>query len=420
MSLSPQLTARQLEQAFETFNRVSVELDTSYRVLQERVAGLTVELAKARSERLRELAEKERLANRLGSLMEALPCGLVVLDANGVVQESNPEACAMLGQELANRSWSDIQKCLSKPTPDNPGTRQLADGRRLNIIQRSLTTASATKASAANDSDSGADERVILLTDVTEIHELQEQVSREKRLVATGEVAARLAHQIRTPISSALLYTPHLTRVDISDLERERVAARVMDRLRHTEQLVNSMLTFMRGGHSGTELLPLADVFNTVVDMAEPQLAANTGRVELGEVADVMVPGNREALTSALLNLVNNGLEAAGQHVEANQIAVIRLGGRVSGDRVEISVQDNGPGVPRDLRDRIFDPFYTGRAKGTGLGLTVVAMIAKSHGGEVKVEDGTGGGARFCLVLPLQSGCGQQDPGAGLWGSGGK
>ena len=164
-----------------------------------------MELAKARSERLRELAEKERLANRLTLLMEALPCGMVVLDSQGLVRESNPDAREMLGEPLANRPWSEVQGRLSDPTPDNPGARQLPDGRRLNITQRALVGGASAAQSA-----SGADERVILLTDVTEIHELQEQVSREKRLVATGEVAARLAHQIRTPISfcSALYPSP--------------------------------------------------------------------------------------------------------------------------------------------------------------------------------------------------------------------
>lgn len=397
MSLTLPLSARQLEQAFETFNRVSVELDTSYRVLQERVAGLTLELAKARSERLRELAEKERLANRLTLLMEALPCGMVVLDADGVVRESNPEAHVMLGEPLTNRPWRDIQARLPDPAPDNPGTRQLADGRRLNMTKRSLS--------------GGAGECVILLTDVTELHELQAQASREKRLAATGEVAARLAHQIRTPISAALLYTPHLARSGLADAERQRIAEKVMDRLRHTEQLVNSMLTYMRGGHSGVEQISLPALVNTVADMLQPQLAAVAGCIVVRDIPAVTLPGNREALTSALVNLIGNGIEAAGQG------ARITVGGCVNGCRVELSVADNGPGVPDELRERIFDPFFTGRAKGTGLGLTVVAMIAKSHGGEIKLGDAEGGGARFSLSLPLEASASGQNPGAGLWGS---
>ena len=146
-----------------------------------------------------------------------------------------------------------------------------------------------------------------------------------------------------------------------------------------------------------------------VAEMLEPQMELVSGCIELGNVPSVTLYGSKEALTSALLNLASNSIDAAGEGV------VISMGAQIVGDRVEIFVADNGPGVPADLRERIFDPFYTGRVKGTGLGLTVVATIAKSHGGEVKVDDAQGGGARFVLALPLQSEAGQQNPGSGLW-----
>ena len=98
----------QLEQAFEAFTRVSHELDTSYRELENKVEGLTKELLNARSARLRELAEKERLAHRLSSLIAALPGGVLIVDESGLVRDANPEAIGLLGGPLMSEHWDDV------------------------------------------------------------------------------------------------------------------------------------------------------------------------------------------------------------------------------------------------------------------------------------------------------------------------
>ena len=400
MTDTPKLSAQQLEEAFEAFNRVSHELDTSYRELQSRVAQLTEELTEARSARLRELAEKERLANRLALLMGALPGGVVVLDPNHHVREVNPEAAEMLGFPLAGRPWKEIVQRNACEASGDEHEMVLRDGRHLSVTQRSLPD---------------VNERVILLTDITEMVALKERVDREERLSAMGEMAARLAHQIRTPLSSTLLYVSHLSRPDLEAPDRDRISDKMLGRLRHMEQLVNSMLTFVRGGACGAEPLSAKEMLLGVAEVAEQQLAPVNGQLSIeGALPEVELQGNREALHSALLNLVDNAIDVIGEDV------CLELLAEADQSQLRIRLRDNGPGVDRAIRGKIFDPFFTTRVQGTGLGLAVVAMTIRAHGGTIEVGDapaveGEPGGAEFCVTLPLRGEEMAADPGAGMW-----
>jgi len=395
-------TTEQLEKVFETFNRVSEELDTSYRVLQVRVSTLTQELAEARSQRLQELAEKERLANRLALLMRELPGGVVVVDGSGVITQANaaaenffeqvggktrPVRVLDTKQSLLGKAWPLLIAQASREggVSENSTELLLGNGRRLSVSRQPLPD---------------ANEELILLTDMTRLHDLQETVSRDKRLSALGEMAARLAHQIRTPLSSALLYVSHLARPTASASERKRVSAKVVDSLRHMEGLVNSMLTFVRSGPVVFEGIELQSFAAEVLALTEP-LVNQAGGVLTAEVAldggAMTIEGDRDELLGAVLNLVNNAIEVSDKTL-CLDIALSTAAGAL-----KITVADNGPGVSADIRERIFDPFFTTRVKGTGLGLAVVAMTVRSHGGNICLDTRADGATVFCLELPLLS-----------------
>ena len=245
MNTTETVSVNELEQAFAVFNRVSHELDTTYRELEAKVAALTDELAAARSARLVELAEKEKLANRLSALVAALPGGVLLVDAGGIVRDANPVARSLLGDPLMGSPWAVVlERACQEQTLETRELLQL-DGRRFSVSTRTLD-------------DTG--ERVVLVTDVTQVHQLQEQLGRKKRLTALGEMAARLAHQIRTPLSSTTLYMAQLGRDDLLPAQRHDVARKVNDRLQHMGKLLESMLSFVRGAAPVTETLALRDV----------------------------------------------------------------------------------------------------------------------------------------------------------------
>lgn len=372
-----------LETAFAAFSTHSERLESVFLSLQREVVGLNRELAAARSERMEQLLEKERLGNRLAMLLEALPGAVVVLDGEGIVVECNSHAVELLGRPLIGLTWSEIIRREFDAGRGAGGELRLADGRWLSLSRRQL----------------GAEPgEILLLTDVTETRRLQELVERQGRLSAMGEMTARLAHQIRTPLASALLYVSQVAAGMQDAASARRFAARASAKLRDLEQMVNDMVVFAGGGRGSEESFPVAAMLADVVDWAVP-LSGDAGRVLAGPAdPDLRLCGNRPALTGALANLVQNALQNAGPAANVTLAASAGDDGEIL-----ISVADDGPGVDPSLRDRIFQPFFTTRRQGTGLGLAVVASVARAHGGSVSVAD-SGPGATFVLVLPAEHG----------------
>ncbi|MEO8224962.1 MAG: HAMP domain-containing sensor histidine kinase [Gammaproteobacteria bacterium] len=235
--------------------------------------------------------------------------------------------------------------------------------------------------------------------------QLDAVLSRHQRLAALGEMAATLAHQIRTPLSAALLYASNAANAALASPRRDELLGRAIGCLHDLEQLVRDMLGFARGATASNAPVAVADIALAVRNAAEA-LVRTGQRVRIAEPATgVVLCGNREALIGAVLNLVTNGLQAAGPTAEV----VVEI--QHTAQMAEIRVTDSGPGVPPGLRNRIFDPFFTSRPDGTGLGLAVVKSVALAHGGDVRVEAGAGHdqastGACFVLRLPLAAGVG--------------
>lgn len=374
------VTPQALEDAFSAFNRLSEELTVSYRDLEGRVHQLNAELSAARSERVQQLAEKERLVNRLERLLAALPGAVVVLDGAGRIQESNPTASDLLGEPLLGCAWRDIIVRAFLPHTDE-GHAVLRDGRYVSLSTSPL------------GSEPG---QILLIQDVTETHQLQEKLSRHQRLSAMGEMVASLAHQIRTPLGAALLYVSHLTRKDVANAERERVGEKVVNRLRHIEHMVSDMLTFVRGGQVAVESISVSNLVSELQLALEPYLTGCDGRLEIvGTLPEVCLQGNRQALQGALMNLAINALQARSVGLR------LRLQTFIDGQVLVLRLSDNGPGIDKAILDRIFEPFFTTRSAGTGLGLAVVRAVVMNHHGLIDVASQIGEGTIFTLRFML-------------------
>ncbi len=383
-------TPEHLQEAFTTFNQLSEQLVGSYHDLQERVELLNAELSTARDERIKELTEKERLASRLSALLNALPGGVIVLDSSGVIQEHNPAAADLLGEPLENLAWSEVIRRAFSPRSDDGHEVSLTDGRRVSISTCPL------------ESEPG---QILLLTDVTEMRRLQDRLSQHQRLAAMGEMAASLAHQIRTPLSSALLYASNLKRPQLNDEQRDRFATKIRSRLGHLEQVVNDMLLYARGGLSGAEKFTMLDLLNDLEHFLESQIkSSQTHFVVDNHVGDIGLNGNQQMLLSALINLSMNAIQAMGR---GGSLCVdVRY---ADASTLQLRIIDNGPGIDTEVQRKIFNPFYTTRQEGTGLGLAVVAAVVRAHEGEISLESEVGQGSSFILHLPILEQNGQMD-----------
>jgi two-component system sensor histidine kinase FlrB len=375
----PSLNAEQLKNAFEVFNQQSGLLEESYRDLQNTVAALTRQLEREQSARLRELVKKERLSRRLTELLETLPGAILVIDGDGVIRQQNTQAASLLNQPLIGCSWASIVRREVRDGGSEDGNIQLRDGRWLSLSRRPLPT------------ESG---EVLLLADVTDSRRMSELRQRDERLTAIGEMTAEFAHQVRTPLASAMLYASQLDR---STATSRRVAEKITTGLHDLKRMVNDMLGFAAGARRSQQRCGVLELLNDVKQTIDGQLGEGTMlRVSVTDTG-LTIAANRDALKGALLNLVTNADQAA------TGPANILLHAHRFGGRVHLCVTDDGPGVPEDIRNKLFEPFFTTRPQGTGLGLSVVQAVAAAHGGTVSVST-SGQGTCFTIQLAADIG----------------
>lgn len=362
MNLTPQtLDAAGLAEAFQAFARASDELTQAYNGLQGQVSALT---------------------ERLTLLLAALPAGVVLLDGNGNVEQLNHAALRMLGALPVGTSWSVIVDCL-KPT-DTPGEFLLPHGDEDLRVALSETP---------RDTHGG---RIALLHDVTEAWRMRQQTARNERLASMGEMVASLAHQLRTPLAAALLYTGHMSSTELDPPTRARVAERALERLRHLEKLIHDMLIFARGEALGRESFGVCELAAELAHTIEPVAEGRGIRFEVAcEAGATTLFGNRKEIASALINLLENALQVVGKGGQVGLCAALE------GEQAVFRVRDNGRGIPLELQARLFEPFYTTRADGTGLGLAIARGVARAHGGDIRIESEPGKGSEFSFLIPL-------------------
>ncbi|OEO24301.1 PAS domain-containing sensor histidine kinase [Pseudomonas sp. J237] len=374
-----QASRESLEHAFNLFNQMSSQLTESYSMLEARVTELKGELAFVSAQRMQELAEKERLAHRLQSLLDLLPGGVTVIDGQGVVREANPVARNLLGQPLVGMLWREVIARSFAPRDDDGHEVSLKDGRRLSIATRSLR---------------GEPGQLVLLTDLTETRRLQDQLSRHERLSALGRMVASLAHQIRTPLSAALLYASHLTEQVLPAETQQRFAGRLKDRLHELEHQVRDMLIFARGDLPLPDRLTAQALFGALRAAGESHVQGMQVRWQCDAVAGELLC-NRDTLIGTVLNLVENAIQAAGRDARLK----IHLYQR--GNTLRLAITDNGPGIDPAVLTRLGEPFFTTKTTGTGLGLAVVKAVARAHQGELRMHSRLGRGTSALLILPL-------------------
>lgn len=374
--------ALRLAEAFRIFSQASEELTAAYSELQGQVAQLTEELAAANGALRQQYQEKAALTERLTVLLDALPAGVVVLDEKGLVLATNPAAAVFLGMPIADAEWSSVAALLTET--DAPGEFMVGD-RRLAVAVTSL------------DSAGG---RIVLMHDITEAQLLRTQASRNQRLAAMGEMAAQLAHQLRTPLAAALLYAGNLENPELAAASRVSIAQKTVARLKHLERLIQDMLLFARGEVLGSEQFSVADLLAELAQTFEPLAKQRTIDFAVIDGSDhLTLKGNRKSLAGALTNLLENALDAA-MHVKHGRIT---LEARRESDTLSLVVRDNGRGMDNATTARLFEPFFTTRAEGTGLGLAIARGVARAHGGGIDVVSSPGAGAEFILTLPISN-----------------
>ncbi|MBQ4797800.1 PAS domain-containing protein [Pseudoalteromonas sp. MMG006] len=334
-----------------------------------------------------ELSDLRKQASWLSHLVDTMPAGVVVLDGKGMIAKANQIAIDMLGEPLEGEKWFNVIQRSFRPHQDDGHEVSLKDGR---LIKLDITALAPEPG------------QLILMTDLTETRRLQKRVAHMQRLSALGKMVASLAHQVRTPLSAAMLYAANLGSKRLPEASRDNFQTKLMSRLKDLETQVNDMLLFAKSGDQQVvEQVSMQQLLTEVKTGADAMVALNNSELDVSlPEPDIQIVGNKTALASAIQNLVHNSIQVIGNG------AVVKITAQTDShdsNMVRISVCDNGPGVDLSQGDKIFEPFFTTKSQGTGLGLAVVSSVASAHQGRVDVVNNEHGGACFSMLLPINT-----------------
>lgn len=313
-------------------------------------------------------------------IFEKEPSAIIVLDERGSVKKANAMALELLNvKELEGRKWYQVIGEVFAPKKDDGQLISTVDGKRLQVLTTPLSHG-----------------QLVQMTDQTATRELTDKVNHMERLSSLGKMAASLAHQIRTPLSAAILYAANLGNERLPIQSRSVFQKKLMSRLEALEAQVSDILMYARSGEQSVKVLDAVDIVEdvtasvvSVVERAGAKLESNLGE------RPMTILGNVTALNGAIGNLVTNAVEAGAKNVKIVLEAAPH--------NVMISVENDGPKIDADVAKRIFEPFYTTKSNGTGLGLAVVAAVAKVHQGNIKLTS-TDEKTVFTMTIPKYEG----------------
>jgi nitrogen fixation/metabolism regulation signal transduction histidine kinase len=366
------------------------------------------QLGSARSEARRSEAQVETERASLEAILARLSTGVIALEKNLTLRTANASAGEILNLDFSGREGQFFDRL----TQGNPSAEQFfavlkehldnkeIEWREQVVLKgengRRVLVCACTALPGSYRSRSGL---VVVFDDITELLQAQ-------RNAAWGEVARRLAHEIKNPLTPIQLSAERIRRKYLDS--EDQPSLDFLDRATHTivqqveamRDMVNAFSEYARAPEMHRSFIDLNRLIRQVGDLYLGQKNKQIVHMELEEsLPEISVDAVR--IRQVLHNLIRNALEALEEQDDGEVLIATRLLQSDSSARIEISVQDNGPGLPPEDQEHIFDPYVTSKQKGTGLGLAIVRKLVEEHGGEVSIESVAAAGARVRILLPV-------------------
>lgn len=330
----------------------------------------------------------------LSQLMSELPVGVCTVDAHGevVIWNARLERISGLDEDdICGHPLEDV------PNPWRSLFEELARQPGGTVIEREYElrgTKIELRAQTATISGDAEEGHVFVVEDVTALRQLERHVAHKDRLSSIGTLASGVAHEVGNPLTGILMVAKNLAADPAADDAAERLAV-IVDEAQRIHGIVKSLLTFSRRDEAPVELqmIPVADVVRAAAKLANLETQGCHIDLDLGVGTSALA--NPDGLTQVIVNLLNNARQACAPG------ATVYVRTRAGNGRVRIDVDDEGPGIPAELSERVFEPFFTTKSdmQGTGLGLSISRQIVERFGGTLTYEPRKVGGSRFTITL---------------------
>ncbi len=239
---------------------------------------------------------------------------------------------------------------------------------------------------------------VVLLEDLSELHTLEEELAHSERLASIGRLAAGVAHEIGNPVTGIACLAQELQQEPEGSAFRQQGLEQILEQTQRISNIVQSLVNFSHGGslhEHQPEAVELCACIEEALQLVRLSRSGKQLETHIDCAAPLRVEGDRQRLIQVFVNLLSNACDASSPGDK------LRISGRRDGERVELSITDQGHGIPEPLQEKVFDPFFTTKSvgEGTGLGLPLAYSIVKQHGGSLSLKSSEMG-TTFILRLP--------------------
>ena len=362
----PAVEAQLLENAFQEFAKASDSIINYYSVLESQIRQLKREVEENNS-------ELEKARGYLYNILNSLPVGVVVTHKSSIVF-ANKNA-----EELGSEVFSEKLNSSGQKSGELKNGKGHYRWKRENVVN-----------------GSGSNE-VIVFEDVTEFEKMKERLERDERLMAMGEMAARMAHEIKNPLGSMELFLSMMINGKLRKQDKKYINY-VLFGVKTIDRIINNLLSYTKPKTLALTETSLSQVVRETLDFMS--LSAQSRGISLEINTNFEGPSffDPDLIKLVIMNFISNAIEAV-----AGNKGSIKVDVKEEGKNAVVVIADNGIGMSEEVQKSIFNPFFTTKDKGVGLGLFIVYNIVKAHGGYVEVESTEGLGSTFSIYIPKDS-----------------
>ncbi|GEM_PF-4466256 len=342
----------------------------------------------------------EYIHNLFKEILSQIPGGVIEVDNEGRIIALNEAGAEILGVEAKSAIGKRYTDIVSE---DIFRFEQTADDYRLALEiefdrsdgNRRIITIVSTKIKLPAD---GGYSNLSIFNDITELRKFEEEARRDRRLKELGDMSAGVAHEIKNPLNAIAIAVQRLKEElpGDSDAEIYSLLEYLYSETKRLNRIVNEFLLFARYIYKpGTSNLQ-KEIINAV-ELLKPQAEENKIEISIEVDSKLEVMLSPDDLQKVMINIIANSISAC---KKGGKIKIDAT--KISDDKAEISIADDGEGIPNDIIDKIFEPYISGRKGGTGLGMAITAKIIHNAGGNIRAENLPKGGAKFRIILPVR------------------
>ncbi len=355
------------------------------------LSGYLSEQLNVMGEQLKEkVKDVEVLKNLNDLILKNMSSGLITIDSQQLILQSNPAAHYILGlggEDMLRQPIVEFVPGLDLEDPifDKEFDVVLRKSNEKRILRVNM--------SQLRDDQDRVQGSIVSFQDQTHLRTLEKRLRQSEKMAAIGQLAAGIAHEIRNPLAG-ISGSIQLLQGDNSDAEQSAklmsIVNREIDRLNN---LITEFLDFAKPEAPMEDQIDLSSLMDDVILFVKNDANQGALQIETHLQDGLLILGNRDKLRQAFLNIIVNGVQA----MSASETPKMIVNAKKSGAFVIVSIKDQGVGIPDDLKERIFEPFHTTKSKGTGLGLAITHSIIEAHGAEIHVDSEMGVGTEFRL-----------------------